>query len=101
MKVKELAKNKGVPEQCVRCDKASSLTVDHKIPRAVMRFFGLESIEDDIRNLQILCQTCNSEKGQMLELDNPEIDNIVISLLQVAKKYHKMRVESMDWFDKL
>ena len=43
---------------CVRCGAKDQLTVDHKKPRSKFPHKALE-----YNNLQILCRSCNSEKG--------------------------------------
>ncbi len=45
--------------KCVQCGSEESLHVDHIIP---VRCGG----SDDINNLQILCQSCNSSKGSKI-----------------------------------
>lgn len=45
---------------CCYCDKETDLTLDHIFPRSL-------GGGDEIDNLQILCRSCNSRKGQKLE----------------------------------
>ena len=45
--------------KCVHCQTKENLTIDHKIPVS-------KGGSDNIRNLQILCKSCNSKKGAKL-----------------------------------
>lgn len=48
--------------QCVKCGATEPLTLDHIIPWS-------RGGEDTVENLQTMCQSCNSRKGNRLEVD--------------------------------
>lgn len=43
-------------QHCRHCGTRSNLTIDHVLPKS-------QGGTNDIRNLQLLCQDCNSAKG--------------------------------------
>lgn len=45
--------------KCAHCEKTDGLTIDHKIPYS-------RGGSDDIANLQALCKSCNSRKGNRI-----------------------------------
>lgn len=55
---------------CERCGETNHLTIDHIIPQFLLVRLGFLPA-DDRKNLQTLCQKCNTAKGHQLDPKNP------------------------------
>lgn len=76
-----------------KCTTTLHLTVDHIIPRVLLKTLGMESLaESDEDNFQILCKKHNGEKGNELDYTNPRT-------LSLLKKYINIWIEKhADYF---
>ena len=74
---------KDLPKQCRRCGSEDSLTLDHIVPRDLLRSFGVDVDREIVEgNYHILCYRCNSFKGNRLDFIYPETKEILINLLE-------------------
>lgn len=73
--------------KCERCDRTEWLTIDHIVPIALLKSFGL-SIEEMYEKelLTILCRPCNSLKGCNLDMADYRTVIILKKLLQRFEK---------------
>lgn len=62
---------KRIGGQCSKCPSVLNITVDHIIPRHFLVMLGLEHYEKDMCNLQLLCESCNKKKTNILDYTNP------------------------------
>lgn len=89
---KRLQRNGG---QCQhpRCTTTLNLTVDHIIPRQLLKCFGMEHFADtDEDNFQVMCKKHNVEKANQLDYTNPKT-------LPLLKKYVNIWIEKhSDYF---
>jgi len=68
---------------CAKCGRTQELTVDHIVPRDILKQFGIDIDRTYIEeNLQILCRICNTFKGNKLDFSNPKTKEILLRLLQ-------------------
>ncbi len=69
-------------KKCAKCPRTEMLTVDHVIPIAILRDFGL-SLEEmyELEYLQVYCRPCNSLKANKIDVNLPETKTILLKLL--------------------
>ena len=68
---------------CTSCGSKDNLTVDHIIPVAVLKLFGIRRLatydyEKHKKNLTLLCHTCNQAKGNKVDLSDKKIRRILL-----------------------
>src|SRR3990167_917013 len=79
-KLKELIETTG---KCDKCGRADNLTLEHIIPRDILRSFGVDLDKDFIEeNLGLTCKICNCFKGNRLDFSIPQTKEILIKLLE-------------------
>lgn len=79
--------NKGVcgKYQCVKCKKwftKEDITIDHIIPQSTLNYLP---IKDVLVNLQPMCRSCNSSKGNRLR-GNHIVEDLASSIVKNAIK---------------
>ncbi len=80
-------------KKCTKCSDKSRLTVEHIIPVRVLKEMGFYSIETynhkiHKRNLTVLCYSCNTKKGDSVDLTDPKIRKLLAWYL---KNYEKLK----------
>ncbi len=67
---------------CQKCGREDKLSLDHIVPKDVLRSFGVD-IEREIidGNYMLLCKICNSFKGNRLDFSLPATKSILTELL--------------------
>lgn len=95
MKIKILQKQRNI-DHCEQCGSKENLTIDHKIPKAFLRFLDLEHLADNKLNLQILCSICNEYKGNRLLLN--EYRSTIDKILDYAQKKQSEEKEIINLF---
>lgn len=82
---KLIRENGAVCEKCGRkfnSVKGAGISLDHIIPQSILRDMGF-SVEDmcDERNFQLMCQSCNAQKGNSLDFTNPKTKPLLLEYL--------------------
>lgn len=68
---------------CVRCGRTDKQSLDHVVPRDILKSFGIDPDSYIIEgNYQILCLGCNHLKSNRLDFGNPKTKEILIKLLE-------------------
>ena len=50
--------------KCLKCGSIIDLTVDHIVPRAILKRFKIQSL--GYKNWQVLCYSCNFDKSESI-----------------------------------
>ena len=62
-----------VREACAKCPRIRHLTIDHIIPKTILKDFGVDtSLKFFPENYQVLCKPCNMLKSSHLDFANPQ-----------------------------
>lgn len=84
---KKQLQRRGGQCQHSKCATTLNLTVDHIIPRQLLKCLGMEHFaETDEENFQVMCKKHNTEKANQLDYTNPRT-------LPLLKKYINMWIE--------
>lgn len=70
-------------KKCTQCDNKTNLTVEHIVPVAVLKMFGIRRMaslnyEKHKKNLTLLCKTCNHRKGDTVDLADKKVKRILM-----------------------
>lgn len=70
-------------KKCTTCGTTNNLTVEHIIPVATLKLFGLKRMEtydyeQHKKNLTLLCENCNRKKGNTIDLSDKKIKRILM-----------------------
>ena len=69
--------------QCVKCKRKHRLTLDHIIPKEMLKSFGIEPREEILEgNYQLLCEPCNMFKSGRLDFSVPETKKLLMKLIK-------------------
>ena len=67
---------------CIKCGRAANLSVDHIVPKDLMKQFGIDTDRTFIEeNLQVLCRPCNHYKSNRLDFAEPKTKELIIKML--------------------
>lgn len=68
---------------CRKCGYNVRLTLDHIIPKQLLRAFHIDPEYETLdNNYQLLCSICNHRKSGMLDFSIPETKKLLIELLK-------------------
>lgn len=69
---------------CETCGRTEWLTLDHIIPKQILKNFGLseEEMFSDRSLLRILCRSCNSVKASHLDFTDKRTKELLLKLLE-------------------
>lgn len=76
--------------QCSYCDTVGC-TIDHIIPQKFLESLGFTPNEPE--NLQYLCESCNKEKGHLLDYRNPKTLPLLGMYIDRWKRKHRSMYE--------
>lgn len=70
-------------KKCTNCGKKENLTVEHIVPVAILKMFGIRRMasldyEKHKKNLTLLCTSCNNRKGSSVNLDDKKVKRILM-----------------------
>lgn len=70
-------------KKCQSCGRKDNLTVEHIVPVAILKLFGIRrmssySYEKHKKNLTLLCTPCNSKKGSSVDLNDKKVKRILL-----------------------
>lgn len=69
--------------QCEKCSRSKNLTLDHIIPRDILKSFGIEpEYYFWEENLRVLCRLCNMFKANKLDFSTPKTKELLQKLLE-------------------
>lgn len=69
--------------KCQKCSRTERLTLDHIVPKDILRSFGIETDTDFIEdNYILLCKVCNTFKANKLDFSIPRTKVILIHLIE-------------------
>jgi 5-methylcytosine-specific restriction endonuclease McrA len=68
--------------KCARCGRSEMLTIDHIIPKTLLRFFMDAERELLLENYQVLCRPCNQLKSAQLDFSIPQTKELLLKLLE-------------------
>jgi len=84
----EEMRQKMIGQPCPNCDKIMEKngiyrpTIDHIIPRSILRSFGMDVSEDLwLDNLEVVCRPCNQFKAGDIDLKNPKTKGLLQELI--------------------
>jgi 5-methylcytosine-specific restriction endonuclease McrA len=73
----------GQEASCRKCKRTDNLTLEHIIPKDILKTFGVDVDREIIEgNYTITCRICNSFKGNRLDFSIPETKQILLKLIQ-------------------
>lgn len=79
--LKKLKLEIGMCEKCKRND--LGYTIDHIIPQAILKDMGIEPHKDrNEGNLRLLCQLCNTRKGERLDFTDKRTKPLLLEYLK-------------------
>ncbi len=68
--------------QKCKCGRGDMLTVDHIIPKMLLRDFGVDVEREWMpENLELMCRPCNALKSGHLDFSNPKTKEMLVQLL--------------------
>lgn len=68
--------------KCRKCGRETLLTIDHIIPKILLRSFMDIEVEIFLENYQVLCRPCNQLKSGQLDFSIPETKQLLLRLLE-------------------
>lgn len=69
--------------QCRKCNRTKELTLDHIVPKDILRQFGVDIDREAIEgNYQLLCRLCNVFKANRMDFSIPETRAILEQLIK-------------------
>ena len=82
LSVLEYAWLKDQEQICAKCGRYVFLTIDHIIPKDILRQFGVDvDMEFIEENLQVNCRSCNYFKGNRMDFTIPKTKELLIKLI--------------------
>ena len=72
-----------VRDACDKCPRRKYLTIDHIIPKIILKDFGVDaSLKFFPENFQVLCKPCNMLKSSHLDFANPKTIPLLRRLIE-------------------